>query len=144
MTRFKIGAAVLGLMIGVLAAAPANAWKRGSVEVLAVVPGNDVEGLTVGPDGNIYVSTFGFNAQGAVPGEARLLVFSPNGKLLRNVRIENSSPHTLGLGFSPVDPHDLLVIDFGAGNVLKVNPQNGNSSLFMGPIAQIRPQRADL
>ena len=51
-------------MIAVLAAAPANAWKRGNVEVLAVVPDHrSVEGLTVGPDGNIYVSTFGFNTQ---------------------------------------------------------------------------------
>jgi sugar lactone lactonase YvrE len=131
MTRFKIGAAVLGLMIGVLASAPANAWKRGSVEVLAVVPGNHVEGLTVGPDGNIYVSTFGFNTPSEPPGPARLFVFSPNGKLLRNVPIENSSPHTLGLGFSPVGTHDLLVIDFGAHTVLKVDPNTGHSNVFM-------------
>jgi hypothetical protein len=68
MTRFKVGAAALGLMIGVLAAAPASAWKRGPVQVLAVLPDligqlpgvkSSVEGLTVGPDGNIYVPTFG-------------------------------------------------------------------------------------
>ena len=72
MTGFKIGAAALGLMIGVLAAAPASAWKRGPVQVLAVLPDvtpgvkSSVEGLTVGPDGNIYVSTFGFNTHGAI------------------------------------------------------------------------------
>ena len=38
MTGFKIGAAALGLMIGVLVSAPANAWKRGPVQVLAVLP----------------------------------------------------------------------------------------------------------
>jgi sugar lactone lactonase YvrE len=133
MTRFKIAAA-LGLMIGVLAVAPAYAWKRGSVQTLATVPGNDVEGLTVGPDGNIYVPTFGFNAQGALTGNAVLFVFSPNGKLVHKVTIANSSPHMLGLGFNPVS-HDLLVLDFGAGNVLKVDPHTGQSKVFMGPIA---------
>jgi hypothetical protein len=63
MTGLKIGAAALGLMIGVLVAEPASAWKRGPVQVLAVLPDvtpgvkSSVEGLTVGPDGNIYVST---------------------------------------------------------------------------------------
>ena len=51
MTRLKIGGVALGLMIGVLAATPANAWKRGNVDVLAVLPAatGSVEGLTVGP-----------------------------------------------------------------------------------------------
>jgi sugar lactone lactonase YvrE len=136
MTRFKIGTVLLGLMIGALAAAPANAWKRGNVQVLAVVPDNHVEGLTVGPDGNIYVSTFGFNTKTEPPGPAQLFVFSPNGKLLNNgpVQIANSTAHTLGLGFSPVAPHNLLVLDFGAGTVLKVDPKTGASSVFSGPI----------
>src|SRR5215467_9984138 len=102
MTRFKIGTVLLVLMIAVLAAAPANAWKRGNVDVLAVVPDNHVEGLTVGPDGNIYVSTFGFNTPSEPPAPALLFVFSPNGKLLRKVPIANSTAHTLGLGFNPV------------------------------------------
>jgi sugar lactone lactonase YvrE len=134
MTRSKISAAVLGLMIGVLAVAPAHAWKRGSVQTLATVPGNDVEGLTVGPDGNIYVPTFGFNAQGAVPGNATLFVFSPNGKTINQVTIANSSPHMLGLAFNPVT-NKLWVLDFGAGNVLNVDPKTGNSSVLAGPIA---------
>ena len=71
MTRLKIGRVLLGLMIGVLAATPANAWKRGNVEVLAVCRAPHVEGLTVGPDGNIYVSTFGFNTPSGPPGPAR-------------------------------------------------------------------------
>ena len=135
MTRLKIGGVLLALMIGVLAAAPANAWKRGSVEVLAVVPEQrSVEGLTVGPDGNIYVSTFGFNTQSELTGPALLFVFSPNGKLLKKVsHIANSTPHMLGLGFNPVT-NDLLVIDFGAGTVLKVDLKTGASSVFMNPI----------
>ena len=50
---------------------PPSAWERGDVDVLAVLPDvtpgvpSSVEGLTVGPDGNIYVTSFGFNAKGA-------------------------------------------------------------------------------
>ena len=50
---------------------PAGPCERGDVDVLAVLPDvrpgvqSSVEGLTVGPDGNIYVPSFGFNTQGA-------------------------------------------------------------------------------
>src|SRR5258707_9671713 len=40
----------------------------------------------------------------------------------------------LGLGFNPVTGF-LLVLDFGAGKVLHVDPTTGASSVFMGPIA---------
>jgi len=136
MTLVKIAMAVLGLMIGVLAAAPANAWTRGQVDVLAVLPDvkpgvqSSVEGLTVGLDGNIYVPTFGFNTNGALTGSAVLFVISPNGDLIRKVTIKGSSPHMLGLRFNPVN-NFLLVLDFGAGKVLHVDPHTGNSSVFM-------------
>src|SRR3984893_18717203 len=140
MTGLKIGAAALGLMIGALVSAPASAWKRGPVQVLAVLPDvtpgvkSSVEGLTVGPDGNIYVATFGFNTKGALTGNAVLFVISPNGSIVRKVTIANSSPHMLGLAFNPVN-NFLLVLDFGAGKVLHVDPVTGTSSVFMGPIA---------
>src|SRR6516164_4286315 len=138
MGALKVAAAALGLMIGTLAAAPAYAWNRGNVQVLTVLPDllnqpgvkSSVEGLTVGPDGNIYVPTFGFNTQGATSGPANLFVISPNGKIVRQVTIANSSPHILGLRFNPVN-NFLLVLDFGAGQVLHVDPQTGNSSVFM-------------
>jgi sugar lactone lactonase YvrE len=128
------------LMLGVLAATPATAWDRGDVDVLAVLPDvtpgvpSSVEGLTVGPDDNIYVPTFGFNATGALTGNAVLFVLKPNGDLVRKVTIAGSSPHMLGLAFNPVNGF-LLVLDFGAGTVLHVNPVTGASSVFMGPIA---------
>jgi hypothetical protein len=142
MTGFKVGAAVLGLTVGVLAAAPAGAWNRGNVQVLTVLPDlinqpgvkSSVEGITVGPDGNIYAPTFGFNTNGAIGGtpapNAVLFVISPNGKIVRQVAIQNSSPHMLGLAFNPVTGN-LLVLDFGAGKVLNVDPQSGNSNVFM-------------
>src|SRR6266849_1334462 len=87
------------------------AWDRGKVDILTVLPAGSTgpEGLTVGPDGNIYVTTFGFNSQGSVSGP---------------------SPHVLGLEFNP-KPTDLIVLDFGAGTARKVGPQTGHSSLFM-------------
>ena len=107
----------------------------GDVDVLAVLPDvtpgvpSSVEGLTVGPDDNIYVTSFGFNATGAISGNSVLYVIKPNGNLVRKVPIANSSPHALGLAFNPVNGF-LLVLDFGAGNVLHVDPRTGASSVF--------------
>jgi sugar lactone lactonase YvrE len=136
MTKFWSAAAVLGL----LAAAPAQAWDRGQVDTLAVLPDvtpgvpSSVEGLTVGPDGNIYVPTFGFNSTGALSGNAVLFIIKPDGSLVRKVTIQGSSPHMLGLAFNP-KTGNLLALDFGAGTVLNVDPVTGLSSLFMGPVA---------
>src|ERR1700724_692637 len=113
MSRFKIGIAALGAAIGILTATSVGAWERGPVDVLAVLPDvtqngqSSAEGLTVGPDGNIYV---------------------------RKVDIQGSSPHTLGLAFNPVFGN-LLVLDFGAGTVLDVNPHSGLSTVKAGPFA---------
>ena len=135
MTRIWCAALLLGL---ITTAMPANAWDRGDADVLTVLPDatsgqpSSVEGLTVGPDGNIYVATFGFNAAGALTGNATLYVIKPNGKVLRELAIANSSPHVLGLRFNPVNGF-LLVLDFGAGRVLHVDPMTGASSVFATP-----------
>lgn len=140
MSRFKIGIAALGAAVGIFTAASAGAWERGPVDVLAVLPDvtpsvqSSVEGLTVGPDGNIYVPTFGFNTHGAITGNAVLFVISPSGNIVRKVTIQGSSPHMLGLAFNPVFGN-LLVLDFGAGKVLDVNPHTGMSTVKAGPIA---------
>jgi sugar lactone lactonase YvrE len=49
------------------------------------------------------------------------------------VTIAASSPHVLGLAFNPAT-HILWVLDFGAGKVLAVDPNTGNSSVLAGPI----------
>src|SRR5258708_35550248 len=72
MARCGIVTAAIGVAFGLLTGAPASAWDRGDVDVLAVVP--DVapgqpacgEGLSVGPDWNIYVPSFLFNTAGAL------------------------------------------------------------------------------
>jgi len=43
-----------------------------------------------------------------------------------------ASPHALGLRFNPLNGF-LLVLDFGAGQVLHVDPMTGASSVFMTP-----------
>ena len=127
-------------LLGILSGTPVYAWDRGDVDVLAVLPDvtpgvpSSVEGLTVGPDDNIYVTSFGFNAAGAISGNSVLYVIKPNGNLVRKVAIANSSPHTLGLAFNPVNGF-LLVLDFGNGQVLHVDPVTGTSSVFIPPVA---------
>jgi sugar lactone lactonase YvrE len=124
------------VLLGLISATPpANAWDRGDTDVLTVLPDatpgqpSSVEGLTVGPDGNIYVVTFGFNAKGALTGNSVLYVIRPNGTVLRQVAIARSSPHVLGLRFNPATGA-LLVLDFGAGKVLQVDPVSGGSVDF--------------
>jgi sugar lactone lactonase YvrE len=143
MKRYGVIAAAVGAALGMLTAAPASAFDRADVDILTVLPNAvplpgqpaqpaSVEGLTVGVDGNIYVPSFGFNAQGAVAGPATLFAIRPDGSLVREVAIAGSSPHMLGLRFNPVNGM-LLVLDFGAGTVLNVNPVTGASSVFATP-----------
>src|SRR5258708_11860355 len=109
-----------------------NTANRAAAEIFAILPPGSTgpEGLTVGADGNVYVTTFGFNASGPVGGPGQLFAFDPSGTLLRQVSIANSTSHLLGLAFHP-KTGDLLVIDFGAATLLQVNPFTGASSVFM-------------
>lgn len=133
----RIDTALLVLLaVAALAFVPVALAQQGSnrnaAELFAILPdgSSGPEGLTVGADGNVYVATFGFNQNGAVSGPGQLFVFNPKGHLIRQVSIANSSPHMLGLAFHP-QTGALLVIDFGAGKVLNVNPITGASSVFM-------------
>ena len=110
----------------------AEAWDRGAVKTFAVLPegSSGPEGLEVDSAGNVYVTTFGFTSAGPTSGEGQLFVFDTHGRLLRQLSIAGSSPHLLGVRFHPMTG-TLLVNDFGAGQVLAVNPHTGASTVFM-------------
>jgi sugar lactone lactonase YvrE len=110
----------------------AFAFDRGQVQTFAVLPAGATgpEGLEVDAKGNAFVTTFGFNAQGAVTGLGQLYEFDKNGRLIRQVAIANSSPHLLGVRIHP-QTGALLVVDFGNDVVLNVDPRTGASTVFM-------------
>src|SRR6266568_7490790 len=93
--RLRLPALVCAGFLVALGAIEALAWDRTRAELFAVLPDGSTgpEGLTVGSDGNVYVTTFGFNQNGAVSGPGQLFVFNPEGRLLRQVSIPGSSPH---------------------------------------------------
>jgi streptogramin lyase len=126
--RFPKFAALLVL------AAPltARAFDRGQVQPFATLPAGSAgpEGLEVDRQGNAYVTTFGFTAAGPTTTPSHLIEFDNGGKLIRDVVISGASPHVLGLAFHP-STGALLVVDFGAGTVLNVNPKTGASTVFM-------------
>jgi streptogramin lyase len=117
-----------------LMAAPfsAKAFDRGQVQPFATLPAGSAgpEGLEVDRQGNAYVTTFGFTAAGPTTTPSHLIVFDNGGKLVRDVVISGASPHVLGVALHP-STGDLLVADFGAGTILKVNPKTGASTVFM-------------
>jgi SMP-30/Gluconolactonase/LRE-like region len=111
-----------------LNAPDAGAWNRGAVQHFATLPKGaaNPEGITVGPGGEVYATGF---APTAPSGPGKVYVFDEEGRLSRVLEVAGSSPALLGLAFHP-QTGALLVLDFGAGNVLDVDPYSGASSVF--------------
>src|SRR2546425_9397494 len=112
----------------------AAAWDRGRVERFASLPEGapNPEGITTDHNGDVYVPGF---APTATSGLGQLFVFDEDGDLLRSLKVTGSSPALLGLAFHPPNRlangrRQLLVIDFGAGNVLSVDPMSGAATVF--------------
>jgi sugar lactone lactonase YvrE len=117
------------VLIAAMLPLAAFAWDRGEVERFATLPDGAThpEGITADPHGNIYVTTF--NPVTGSPG--RVVVFDRHGNLLHNVALVGASPALLGLAFHPTT-HALLVLDYGAHKVLKVdNLSTGQTSVFV-------------
>ncbi len=124
--------AVLALAVVTSFPLRAAAWNREHAATFAVLPegASGPEGLEVDDDGNVYVATFGFNSAGPVSGEGKIYVFGRGGVLQRQLSVAGSTPNLLGLRFQP-NGQALLVVDFGAAQVLKVDPNTGASTVFM-------------
>jgi sugar lactone lactonase YvrE len=132
MHRLISGVAAAAVALLFVALPGARAFERTPAEIFAVLPPGSTgpEGLTVGPDGNVYVTTFGFNNTGVVNRPGQLFVFNRNGRLLRQVTVKFSSPNLLGLAFHPTTGA-LLIIDFGNKVVLNVDKTTGANTPFM-------------
>ena len=107
-----------------------QAFERGTVERFATLPLGEAypEGICVDHEGNVYIVTVAVNKADTSPGT--LIVFDPNGKYLRTVRIPGSSPMLLDLHFHP-QTGQLLIIDYKSPKVLTVDPKTGASKVFM-------------
>jgi sugar lactone lactonase YvrE len=132
--------AALLLTLAALLPASASAWERGHAARFATLPDGAAgpEGLEVDHAGNVYVAGFG-----SASGKGELYVFGPHGRFVRHVTIADSSPSPLGLAFLP-GTQTLLVVDFGASQVLAVDPVTGSSTVFMTLPALPHPGGAGL
>src|SRR5215510_761992 len=116
----------------------AAAWDRGHVHTFAVLPDyapgvpESAEGLAVGLDGNIYVPSGGFNADGFVPGPATLWVFNPAGHLIRTVTLTGTVPPVLGIAFNPANGL-AFIADLGNSSVFKWDPVT-NTTTFVAAL----------
>ena len=136
MTRLmRMGALMaLACLVVLSATETAFAWDRGQVETFAVLPDYapgvpvSAEGLAVGLDGNIYVPSGGFNADGSVPGPAKLWVFNPEGQLVRTVTLTGTQPPVLGIAFNPANGL-AFIADLGDSSVFKWNPASNTTRL---------------
>ena len=123
-------AKIAALVCSWLLSSSASAWNRGEARRFATLPAGTAhpEGIAVDANGNVYVADFDVD-RAAGPGQ--LVVFDPSGQTARVVNVAGSSNLLLGLDFHRVGRAvELLVLDFGAKNVLRVDPRTGASTIF--------------
>lgn len=108
-------------------ATPAPAWNRLEVETFATLPAgiSNPEGITADAEGKLYVTA----VAAGQPDPGQVLVFAPDGKLLRQLAVAGASGRLLGLAFHP-DSGELLVADIGNRQVLRVDPLTGSATVF--------------
>jgi sugar lactone lactonase YvrE len=118
------------LALAITSAAPAYAHDFGEPFIVLPSTASGPEGITIGPDNNLYISTFGFKATGPVAAPGKVYVYTQQGGLVRTLSVTGSTANLLGLAFHPTTK-ELLVIDTGGGKVLKVNKSTGAATTFM-------------
>jgi sugar lactone lactonase YvrE len=108
---------------------PAAAWDRSQATTFATLPPGSAhpEGITTDSKGNFYVVTWDYDHPDHL---GHLIIFSPDGKFQRRVEIAGSSSRLGDVSFQP-ETGNLLVVDYGGKQVLKVNPMSGASSVFI-------------
>jgi sugar lactone lactonase YvrE len=108
---------------------PANGWDRSVVTEFATLPQGSAhpEGITVDSKGNFYVVTWDTDRPGKL---GHLIVFAPDGTFQRRVEVAGSLNRLGDLSFQP-GTGNLLVVDCGGKQVLKVDPMTGASSVFI-------------
>jgi sugar lactone lactonase YvrE len=120
-----------GLFIIFLISTSAGAWDRGQARRFATLPKGTAhpEGITVDANGNVYVADFDVD-RNAPPGH--IVIFDRSGQRSRVVKVAGSTNLLLGLDFHRIGERhvELLVVDFGAKNVLRVDPATGASTIF--------------
>ena len=101
------------------------AWLRSPATTFATLPPGTAhpEGITADADGNLYVTDFDVSKSS---GPGNIVVFDRAGRLLRTLEVQGSSNLLLGIAFHP-KTKELLVIDFGNHQVLRVDPHTGAS-----------------
>jgi len=106
-----------------------HAWIRSPATRFATLPPGTAhpEGITADAHGNIYVADFDVSKPA---GPGNVVVFDRGGRLLRTLEVAGSSQLLLGIAFRP-NSDRLLVVDFGAGQVLEVDPDTGASTPFI-------------
>jgi len=130
---------LVAVLVGIaLLAPPAHAWFRTPATRFATLPPGAAhpEGITVDDRGNVYVTTFA--VQGTPTGNGQLYVFNQHGRLLRQVNVAGSSTLLLDLAFHPITGA-LLILDFAASKVLRVDPVSGASQVFSDISAGSQP-----
>lgn len=117
---------------------PAYAWDRSTATTFAILPQGSAhpEGMTTDSQGNLYVSTWDYERRGKL---GHLIVFAPDGTFQRRIEIAGSSNRLGEIRFQP-GTGDLVVVDYGGKQVLKVNPKTGASSVFISVPAGEKPQ----
>ena len=125
----RLTSAVLAMLLMLaLSTQSAVAWDRGAAVTFATLPAGAAhpEGIAVDAAGNVYVTTFDVTK---ASGPGTVLVFSPSGRLLRQVAVAGSTNLLLDLAFHPTTGA-LLVIDFGGKTIFNVNSATGAAIVF--------------